>query len=49
MGESAAWRGAALEHAEAPRAISLGACMATYFFKQAAPANDSARGLSLGA
>jgi hypothetical protein len=29
--------------------IFLGACMATDFFKQAAPANDPTRGLSLGA
>ena len=32
-----------------PRAISLGACTATNFFKQAVPADVSTRGLSLGA
>jgi hypothetical protein len=34
---------------KAPRTIFLGACMATNFFKQAAPANDSTRGLSVRA
>jgi hypothetical protein len=40
---------AALDRTKGPRAIFLGACMATNFFKQAAPANDSTRDLSLGA
>jgi len=42
------WRGAALERALEPRAISLGASMATNRFKQAAPANGSTRRLFAG-
>jgi hypothetical protein len=48
MGESAAWRGAALEHAEALALFLSARAWPHISFKQAAPANDSARGLSLG-
>ena len=40
---------AALDRTPGPDAVLLGAFMATNLFKQAAPANYLARGLSLGA
>ena len=42
------WRGAALDRTPGPRAIFLDASSSTNFFKQAAPANDPRRGLSVG-
>ena len=44
-----AWRGAAFDRTQGARDVSLGADIATNLFKQAAPANDSTRGLSVGA
>jgi hypothetical protein len=44
-----AWRGAAFDRTQGARDVSLDAHIATNLFKQAAPANDSTRGLSIGA